>query len=543
MVPIYKHGDKSDPANYRPIALLSHGRQMISGAIGSLIQEQYTFHPTQLGFRPHTGTETAIVRHAANAQDGFVYTAVLDLKSAYDSVPRDLLMKRVRGKLPSTTADMIALELQPMCITTKGDTSGATSKVSIGVPQGGKSSPPLYNVYMDSFAEYMDLANDRNRRAGRLDLEVKVSMLADDVKLQARTRKGLQMGLDVSTQWSADTGGTWKISKCHVLEPENEDVLGEYYLSGGQVGVVKFAEFLGVTLRGSEISCDKNIARIKAAKQRLGMLKAVGINRKHVPSAQLVAVCRTFVYPVADYGIHLMPFEGNEAQLLHKELELLDHSVVEYALGCIEKSPKTWNRRTGRLGGRLPRHLKLAKLPDWLQRIRMRLRSLDRRLKFRARKRGSDEHAKQDPDRFSRMRGNHMSPPDMSKEFVKQSWHALCRGRRRRIPVPDNGLVPILREGDPKVRDAGIKWYTGSFPGMSDDIQTVLGQERYKREKSRIEVGMQLQSWNMSVRKRTVDSLRVLVSARDPDSLGNRGRKRKAWSEVSSGRRIRRRMS
>ena len=109
--------------------------------------------------------------------------------------------------------------------------------------------------------------------------------------------------------------------------------------------------------------------------------------------------------------------------------------------------------------------------------------------------------------------------------------------------MPDNGLVPILREGDPKVRDAGIKWYTGSFPGMSDDIQTVLGQERYKREKSRIEVGMQLQSWNMSVRKRTVDSLRVLVSARDPDSLGNRGRKRKAWSEVSSGRRIRRRMS
>ena len=59
LVPIYKRGPKTEPSSYRPIALLSHGRQMISKAIGSSIREEYTFHPTQLGFRENAGTETA----------------------------------------------------------------------------------------------------------------------------------------------------------------------------------------------------------------------------------------------------------------------------------------------------------------------------------------------------------------------------------------------------------------------------------------------------------------------------------------------------
>ena len=150
---------------------------MISSAIGMLIRAEYEFHLTQLGFRERTGTETAILRHAASTADGFKYTAILDLKSAYDSVPREKLMQKVRHKLSSHTASMIALELQPMTIVTKGDLSATTAIVSRGMPQGASSSPPLYNVNMDSYPEKI---------TSELGDEVHIQLFADDVKIRSK---------------------------------------------------------------------------------------------------------------------------------------------------------------------------------------------------------------------------------------------------------------------------------------------------------------------------------------------------------------------
>ena len=134
-------------------------------------------------------------------------------------------------------------------------------------------------------------------------------------------------------------------------------------MSGERLQIVENAPYLGVTLRGTRIAVDKNLARIRTAFQRLGLLKAAGVNRKFVSSARLVDISRTYVYPAADYGIHLMPLETTEGSKLKELLELLDYRVVEYALGCIAKEPM--QRPNRRSGGRLPRHLKMAKLPDW----------------------------------------------------------------------------------------------------------------------------------------------------------------------------------
>ena len=521
MVPIHKKEDKSNPANYRPIALLSHARQMISSAIGSMIRTDYTFHPTQLGFRDHTGTETAIVRHAYNHHDGYRYTAVLDLKSAYDSVPRDILMRRVRRRLHPSTADMIALELQPMTIVTKGDASCSTAQISVGVPQGGKSSPPLYNVYMDSFAEHIDSA----------DLDVKVSMFADDVKLQAKCPQDLQRALDVSTEWARAHKMTWNVKKCHILQPASGASPGDYQLSGQKMLISASTEYLGVNLHRGILSTQRNIQRVKAACQRIGMLKAAGISRKLVPSSTLVNICRTFVYPVADYAIHLMPVKQDGSCDLGRELELLDYKVAEYALGCIGKEPPVQRKRASRIAGRLPRHLKMAKLPDWLQRIRMRLRSLGRRLHSRARLKGSDELAKADALQFRCFRSENKSPSDLGRKDLYIAWQRLCRGRRRGTPIPEQGHVPILQEQDPRVRDAGIRWYTGAFPGISDDLQMALGPQKYRSAVMRLGAGLREKNWTKQVRLRTLESIELILHIRQGNEHSEgassaRGRKR-----------------
>ena len=329
---------------------------------------------------------------------------------------------------------------------------------------------------------------------------------------------------------------SWGPPKCHVLEPEDRDLSqsgNQYFIGGEEIHIADSASYLGVTLRGTKIDIDKNLDRIKSAMQRIGMLKAAGIHRKYITSARLVEICRTHVYPLAEYAIHLMPIDAFCKCPLSKKLELLDYKVVEYALGCINKDPI--QRPNRRIGGRLPRHLKMAKLPDWLQRIRMRLRSLSSRLEKRARCKRQDSLAKHDPMDFSLLRSYHKSPRNMTKKDVHNAWTGLCRRLRRPIPVPDTGLLPILYEKESTVRDSGIRWFCGSFPGNPDRLQTHLGHTLYNIHKLRIANGLLSKTWTPRARSETVNSLMAFVSALE--CLPDRGKKRKV--EVSSASKIR----
>ena len=230
---------------------------------------------------------------------------------------------------------------------------------------------------------------------------------------------------------------TWNVKKCHILEPESSAPPGSYFLSGQKMRVSTSAEYLGVTLKRGALATDRNIQRVKAARQRIGMLKAAGINRKQISISTLLNICRTFVYPVADYAIHLMPVKKDGSCDLGTELELLDYKVAEYALGCIDKEPPLNKRKGGRIAGRLPRHLKIGKIPDWLQRVRMQLRSLERRLRSRARFKSSDDLAKADALKFRCFRTENSSPSNMDRKDLYTAWQRLCRGRRSGIPIPD----------------------------------------------------------------------------------------------------------
>lgn len=376
---------------------------------------------------------------------------------------------------------------------------------------------------MDSFCEMMESA----RRKSPKDEEVDVSAFADDVKLRARTAAGLQGGLEICSRWADQEDMSWSPPKCHVLEPEDRDIsqsANQYLIGGEEIHVTDSAGYLGVTLRGTKIDLDKNLDRINSAMQRIGMLKAAGIHRKYITSARLVEICRTHVYPLAEYAIHLMPIDAFGKCPVSKKLELLDYRVVEYALGCINKDPV--QRPNRRIGGRLPRHLKLAKLPDWLQRIRMRLRSLSNRLEKRARCERQDALAQCDLTDFRTLRMCHKSPRNMTKKDVHNAWTGLCRRLRRPIPVPDSGLLPILYEKESMVRDAGIRWFCGSFPGNPDRLQTHLGHTLYNSHKLKVANGLLSKKWTSHTRSETVNSLMALVSALE--CLPDRGKKRKA---------------
>ena len=94
-----KKGDKEDPANYRPIALLSHPLKVIESAIDSTIRRPYKFYRSKYGFQHGIGTEAAILKAVDLQNNCHKFSVILDLKSAYDRVLRDKLINILRAKL------------------------------------------------------------------------------------------------------------------------------------------------------------------------------------------------------------------------------------------------------------------------------------------------------------------------------------------------------------------------------------------------------------------------------------------------------------
>ena len=112
VVSLYKKGDRSDPSNYRGITLLDCVRKVFTKILTNRIQEKLElelfFDEGQAGFRPgrscadHVSTLADVMINRRKRQL-WSYIFFLDLKKAFDTVSRPLLMKSlwssgIRGK-------------------------------------------------------------------------------------------------------------------------------------------------------------------------------------------------------------------------------------------------------------------------------------------------------------------------------------------------------------------------------------------------------------------------------------------------------------
>jgi len=162
--PVFKRGDPGDPANYRPIAVTEPLSRLYAAVLHarlvSFTEECHLRDPTQVGFRPGKSTI-----HQVFALQHFVDTATpkkplfccfLDLKSAYDRVPRQALWQalcrlgiggKMLGALQSLYKD------STISIKVEGRTGMRIPSVS-GVKQGCPLSPTLFGLFVDGLFHY-----------------------------------------------------------------------------------------------------------------------------------------------------------------------------------------------------------------------------------------------------------------------------------------------------------------------------------------------------------------------------------------------------
>ncbi|CAH2094107.1 unnamed protein product [Euphydryas editha] len=158
--PVPKKGDRSDPSNYRPIAITSLLSKVMERVINTkllrYLEEHDLISDRQYGFRHgrSTGDLLVYLTHrwaSAIESQGEALAVSLDMAKAFDRVwHRGLLSKLPSYGLPEGLCKWVASFLSSRCIRAVVDgCCSAKLDLNAGVPQGSVLSPTLFLLHIN----------------------------------------------------------------------------------------------------------------------------------------------------------------------------------------------------------------------------------------------------------------------------------------------------------------------------------------------------------------------------------------------------------
>jgi len=177
------------------------------------------FAAQSYGFRPGRGCKDALRRVADLLKQGFVHVVDADLKSYFDSIPQDPLVKRVEEKV----ADGQVLCLVKSYLKAEIMDTAARWTPEKGSPQGAVISPLLSNIYLHPLDQKMATEGYQMVR------------YADDFVVLCRSREEAEKALEMVREWTVANGLSLHSEKTHIvdaMQPGGFDFLGYHFERG-----------------------------------------------------------------------------------------------------------------------------------------------------------------------------------------------------------------------------------------------------------------------------------------------------------------------
>ena len=275
ITPIYKGGDRGQPLNYRPIALLPS----VSKVLEMLVHDSITTHLTssqflsvnQHGFRKGHSCFTNLLLATdewTRAVDTHQPVDVIyfDFSKAFDRVHHQTLLQRLRQlHVVDPLLSWIQSYLQDRTFSVRVNQSFSPTLPSpSGVPQGSILGPLLFLIFINSAPS---------------DISSSVKIFADDIKIwrtlhDIDDHATLQRDIDTLFRWSEVNLLPLNPLKCAHM-PLRHSPQSTYTLNGVPIPVVSTQKDLGV-LMSSSLSSSLHCAAIaKKASRNLGLLRRV----------------------------------------------------------------------------------------------------------------------------------------------------------------------------------------------------------------------------------------------------------------------------
>ena len=300
--PIYKKGDKSVAANYRPISLTSICcklmEHIVRAEVTKHLESNNILNDAQHGFRKKRSCESQLILTTNDLAEeldkgGQTDTVLLDFSKAFDRVPHQRLIMKlfhygIKGKTLAWIQNFLAFRTQQVVV--EGETS-SIGQVTSGVPQGSVLGPTLFLIYID------DLSNN---------IQSKVRLFADDTIVYRTIRNQqdaeiLQEDLKRLEEWEHQWQMDFNVTKCHVLSVTNKMKPREpkYDLHGHTLEQVSNAKYLGIEIN-EKLSWNTHIDGITAKANRTAAY--IHRNLKGCPRKIQTQCYKTVVCPILEYS-------------------------------------------------------------------------------------------------------------------------------------------------------------------------------------------------------------------------------------------------
>ena len=340
VTPIFKgKGCKTDPANFRPISVLSAISMILEREVQvqvlTYLQSHDMISPDQFAFLKNHSTIGCLHRvfddwYNAINEGEYIMACFLDIQKCFDSIDHDILITKlsrygVSGDELSWFSNYLTDRSQ--VVTCNGQTSQPRA-LHTGVPQGSALGPLLFLIFINDLPQ-----NVRN---------CVTNLFADDVALYisgkslSETGDTFQCAINDAAQWYHDNRLTINIQKSSVmllgsearirsLTCESRDL--NIVLDNTVIEQVQHAPYLGVTI-DARLKWDSHIQNL--CKKISGKLAVLSRLRNILNKNVLSKLYLSCIQPCLDYAISVW---GSCSQQNKNIITRLQHRAARIVTG------------------------------------------------------------------------------------------------------------------------------------------------------------------------------------------------------------------
>ena len=319
--PVPKKGDLSIISDYRPVSLTEVTRKIYEMCLLDTLKCSVNLSREQGGFREGRSTLDQIqaldgTLKLIKSQGRKAHVAFLDIKAAYDSVPRPVLWKRCEeaGVDTFVISSLQALFDHNSAMLAISQKRSTPFGLPAGVLQGSVLSPMLYSIYLDPLVDRLS-EDGPSIKLPHNGGKINCFLYADDIALVASTASGLKRLLAVAAEDSIARGYRFSPAKCVVVAPGHM----VHRLYGNAIVQERSFCYLGVEMSNIGIKAKEHVARrILKAERMATSLSQVGARFRTLSAKVNVSLYQVFIRPGLEYGLPLICNHKGAMELLNR---------------------------------------------------------------------------------------------------------------------------------------------------------------------------------------------------------------------------------